>query len=72
MPLLAAASAQAQFIPREQGIVSRSETRSGGSPGRVESHASGMQTRPWFPRADDAVATPFWMPFPWFLLRRFP
>ena len=27
---------------------------------------------PWFPLEGDAVATPFWKPFPWSSLRRFP
>jgi hypothetical protein len=27
--------------------------------------------RPWFPLEGDAVATPFWKPFPWSSLRRF-
>jgi hypothetical protein len=34
--------------------------------------SSGADTAPWFPLEGDAVATPFWKPFPWSSLRRFP
>jgi len=34
--------------------------------------ASGAETAPWFPLGADEVATPFWKPFPWASLRRFP
>ncbi|MFY1829468.1 DUF4846 domain-containing protein [Myxococcus fulvus] len=34
--------------------------------------SGGGDTGPWFPLETDAVATPFWKPFPWTSLRRFP
>nr|WP_246357691.1 DUF4846 domain-containing protein [Pyxidicoccus fallax] len=38
----------------------------------VLSPGGGEDTAPWFPLEGDAVATPFWKPFPWSSLRRFP
>ncbi|WP_370644238.1 DUF4846 domain-containing protein [Myxococcus sp. RHSTA-1-4] len=32
----------------------------------------GGDSAPWFPLEGEAVATPFWKPFPWSSLRRFP
>jgi hypothetical protein len=32
----------------------------------------GGDDAPWFPLDGDTVATPFWKPFPWSSLRRFP
>ncbi|MCP3103986.1 DUF4846 domain-containing protein [Myxococcus sp. K15C18031901] len=34
--------------------------------------ASGAGSSPWFPLDADVVTTPFWKPFPWSSLRRFP
>ena len=34
--------------------------------------SAGGDDAPWFPLEGDAVTTPFWKPFPWSSLRRFP